>query len=149
MKSGCLDKFIGVGTVTIKQLRDDYIDAIRKNLLYYYGDSNGGNGVLLQDGYQANYSNKQAASTGGVGTDVWHTDYSDLRAFELFSYYDSNHKELWNNVYKSTITMFASILDVNDTRLIIDSNNFNDTNNPYEISFSPSENFAHLPIEIA
>ena len=129
-------------TVTIKQLRDDYIDAIRKNLLYYYGDSNGGNGVLLQDGYQANYSNKQAASTGGVGTDVWHTDYSDLRAFELFSYYDSNHKELWNNVYKSTITMFASILDVNDTRLIIDSNNFNDTNNPYEISFSPSENFA-------
>jgi hypothetical protein len=116
---------------SISTLLENYITAIRENLLYYYGDDTSGtdsstlgaSGVLLQDGYQANNTNQSNNRSLGSARESWHIDYSDLRAFELFSVYDdSTYSTLWKNVYKSTITMYASLLDVDDGRTIMDTN---------------------------
>lgn len=130
------DTTASADTTTLETLMKAYIASIRTNLLYYYdSDASGDSGVLLQDGYQQNNANNDGYD--GEAT-KWHVDYSDLRAFELFSYYDGN-ENLWYNVYKSTITMFASLLDMDDGRTLItegdsgyDSSDNTGTFNPYE-----------------
>ena len=87
----------------------NYIEAIRKND-FSTSDSNTANNHVLADGY------KQALNT--FSAEKWHPDYSDLRAYQLFITYDTNHVGFWLDAIDATRNCWKAIFNfgTNDKR---------------------------------
>ena len=94
------------GQPSYYDMATNYIKAIRTHDFIQKLDSTApyGNLYILADGMQ------QAAQyyqfTSGAN---WHPDYSDPRAYQLFSMFDTEGATFWNNAITATITSWKSL----------------------------------------
>jgi hypothetical protein len=84
-------------------LAANYIASIRA-LDFDAKDSNTYNRYILADGSDQVQSNK------GI-TAVWHPDYSDPRAYQLFQYFDSGNATFWESAENQTLTSWKAVFD--------------------------------------
>ncbi len=88
-------------TLTYKQMATNYIQAIRTRDFASTATPTA-NQYILTDG------SDQAAS-GGIYS--WHPDYSDIRAYQLFSTYDSSYSSFWQSAISYTKEAWKAVFD--------------------------------------
>lgn len=88
-------------TLTYKQMATNYIQAIRTRDFASTATPTA-NQYVLTDG------SDQAAS-GGIYS--WHPDYSDIRAYQLFSTYDSSYSSFWQSAISYTKEAWKAVFD--------------------------------------
>ena len=88
-------------SLTYKQMATNYIQAIRTRDFAATATPTA-NRYILTDG------SDQAAS-GGIYS--WHPDYSDIRAYQLFSTYDSSYTSFWQSVISYTKEAWKAVFD--------------------------------------
>ena len=95
--------------LTYKEMAANYIQAIRTRDFAATATPTA-NRFILTDG------SDQAAS-GGIYS--WHPDYSDIRAYQLFSVYDSSYSSFWQSVISYTKEAWKAVFDFGsaDTRI--------------------------------
>jgi hypothetical protein len=84
-------------------LAANYIASIR-TLDFNAKDPNTYNRYILAGG------SDQAQYDGGI-TKIWHPDYSDPRAYQLFQYFDSGNAQFWESAENQTLTSWKAIFD--------------------------------------
>lgn len=88
-------------SLTYKQMAANYIQAIRTRD-FATSASPTANQFILTDG-------SDQAAQGGIYS--WHPDYSDIRAYQLFSTYDSSYSSFWQSAISYTKEAWKAVFD--------------------------------------
>ncbi len=88
-------------TVSYRTMATNYIQAIR-NRDFASTASNSANRYVLSDG-------SDQAGTGDIYN--WHPDYSDIRAYQLFSTYDTSYSSFWETAITYTKESWKAVID--------------------------------------